>query len=53
MTLQEALQAAEAKEGETGNPAYILYNRISGEYQISDRMPFFGIWYTSDGIRHG
>lgn len=44
---------AARKERETGKPYYVVWSAADDEYLTTDRMPLFGEWYTSEGIRHG
>lgn len=42
---------ARKREEETGKPQYLV--RIGSLYEILERMPLLGEWWTTDEIRHG
>lgn len=46
-----ALSQAWALERRTGTPRYVV-KTVDG-YEVTDRMPLLGTWWTADGIRHG
>lgn len=47
-----ALECAKLTERETGKPHYVV-RCFPDVYEVTDRMPLLGTWWTSDGIRHG
>lgn len=51
--LNSALKTCLRLEKKTGVYHYVIFNVPTGEYVITDTMPFLGEWYDSDGIRHG
>ena len=48
----DAMHDAQAREKQTGQPHYVA-RWASGEWEVTDRMPLMGEWYSTDGIRHG
>jgi len=55
MTKQRALQIARREERRTNNPQYVVRRKDlpGSQYGVQARAPYFGEWYTSDGIQHG
>lgn len=50
---EELFTAARSHEKRCGKPYYVVWVAVETRYTVTDRMPLFGEWYTSDGIRHG
>lgn len=50
-----ALQEARRRERASGTPHYVVSGSPNDDqcWDIVDRQPFLGEWYSSDGVRHG
>jgi hypothetical protein len=46
-------EAARWEEQHDGAPCYVVYSKPDDKYITTERMPMFGEWYSSDGVRHG
>ena len=52
--LREALAIAKRRESENNGCAYyVVWSVACGEFIIVESVPYFGEWYSSDGIQHG
>jgi hypothetical protein len=49
----ELLAEARRLEADTGGRHYIIWNVPENRFEVIDKMPYLGEWYSSDGIRHG
>lgn len=47
-----AMTQAKRRQTRTGRPHYVVRG-ATGCYAITDRMPLLGMWWTTDGMRHG
>ena len=50
--LKDALDLAQEREHSSGGLRHYVVRTTTG-YQVTDRPPYLGEWYTVDGIRHG
>ena len=54
-TRSAALCAARVYQSGTGEPHYVVRTDdwLTSGWTVTRRMPMLGVWYTSDGVRHG
>lgn len=51
-SLAWALANARRAERETDRAHYVVQWH-DGRFSVTDRMPIIGVWFDSDGIKHG
>jgi|WetSurSiteA1Bulk_404760.scaffolds.fasta_scaffold14690_2 hypothetical protein len=51
--LKRKLAEARTHERFEERPCYVYWSVLTQHYELTERMPFMGEWYTSDGIQHG
>lgn len=52
-TLSMALSVARGLERAMGARLYVVWCALDSRWVVQADMPYFGTWYTSDGVRHG
>lgn len=51
-TRPPAITQAKRLETRKGRPHYVTIG-LWGVYTITDQLPLLGMWWTTDGVRHG